>query len=180
LQNWSFDSASKITHRGEEEVARRKRKGYFDRIEGAPESLTVVVKRRVKFQEADVMGVAYYGRYADYFEEGSADLGRRCGLSYKDFYEAGIQAPVVQFHVDYHQPLLLDEEFTITASVIWNEASRLNIEYEIRKQDRSLAASGYRIQMFVNVEDGEICLTSPEILENFRRRWKAGEFQWHP
>ena len=124
------------------------------------------------------MGVAYYGRYADYFEAGSADLGRRCGLSYKDFYEAGIKAPVVQFHVDYFQPLLLDEEFTVTASVIWNEASRMNIEYEIGKQDQSLAASGYRTQMFLDAATEEIYLTSPDILENFRRRWKAGEFQW--
>jgi len=160
-------------------VVRRRRKGYFERIEGTPEPLAAIVKRRVTFEEADVMGVAYYGRYADYFEEGSADLGRRCGLSYKDFYEAGIKAPVVQFHVDYHQPLLLDEEFTITASLIWNEASRLNIEYEIRKQDGSLAASGYRIQMFMDAKNGEICLASPEMLENLRRRWKTGELQCH-
>lgn len=159
-------------------MVRRKRRGYFERIEGIPEPLTAIIKRRVAFHEADVMGVAYYGRYADYFEEGSADLGRRCGLSYKDFYEAGIKAPVVQFHIDYHQPLFLDEEFTVTASLLWNEASRLNIEYEIRKQDQSLAASGYRIQMFVDARNEEICLTPPEILEDVRSRWKAGQFPW--
>ena len=102
---------------------------YFKRIKDAPESLDVCVKRRVSFSEVDVMGIVWYGRYPGYFEQGAAALGRRCGLSYKDFYEANLRAPIVQFHIDYYQPLILDEEFTIKASLLWDEAARLNTEY---------------------------------------------------
>jgi len=84
---------------------RRKKNGYFESITGMPDPLTVYIKRRVKFSEADVMGIVWHGRYPEYFEEGSAELGRRYGLSYKDFYESQLRAPIVQLHIDHFKPL---------------------------------------------------------------------------
>ncbi len=87
------------------------------------------------------MAIVWHGRYPLFFEEAAEELGRRCGLSYSDFFEAGLRAPVVELHIDYFQPLFLDEEFTIRASLIWHEGSRLNTEYQLIKQDGSLASS---------------------------------------
>jgi acyl-CoA thioester hydrolase len=157
---------------------RRKKTGYFDRSEGAPAPLVVRRNRRVGFNEADVMGIAWYGRYPAFFEEGFAELGRQCGLSYRDFGEADLRAPIAQFHIDYHRPLVLDEEFTVTVSLIWSEGALLNTEYTVTKQDGSIAATAYTVQMFVDGASGETCITPPEILERCRRRWKAGEFNW--
>ncbi len=103
-------------------------------------------------------------------------LGRKCGLSYADYFEAGLRAPVVEFHVDYYKPLFLDEEFTITASLIWHEGSRLNIEYLVVKQDKSIASSAYMVHLFTDHQTGEPFMVSPALLERCRRRWKAGEF----
>lgn len=158
-------------------TARRRKKGYFKRIEGMPEPPVVRIKRRVHFSEADIMGIAWYGRFAAYFEEGAAALGKHCGLSYKDFYEANLRAPIVQFHVDYYRQLTLDEEFTILASLIWSDGARLNTEYELIKQDGSIAATGYTVQMFIDNITGDVCIASPELLERCRGRWKAGEFK---
>jgi len=94
------------------------------------------------------MGIAWFGRFAIYFEEIAAELGRKCGLSYADFREAGLRAPIAEYHVDYVRPLVLDEEFTISASLIWNEGARLNTEYELTKADGTLAARGYTVQVF--------------------------------
>jgi len=154
---------------------RRKKGGYFQPGEGAPDPLVVRVKRRVQFSEVDVMGMAWYGRYPALFEEASAELGRRCGLSYRDFAEANLRAPVVQLHIDYHQPLGLDEEITIMVAGIWTEGARLNTEFTAIKQDGSIAAAGYTVQMLIDSVSGEACLTSPELLERCRKRWKAGE-----
>src|SRR5665811_387893 len=106
------------------------RAAYFCREVNAPPPIGVAVKRRVGFNEVDPMGIVWYGRYAVYFEEGAAELGRRCGLSYADFFGAGLRAPIAQYHVDYLRPLVLDEEFAIQCSLIWNEGARLNTEYE--------------------------------------------------
>ena len=156
---------------------RRKKDAYFGSSAGMPGPLTVYIKRRVKFSEADVMGIVWHGRYPEYFEEGSAELGRRYGLSYKDFYEAQLRAPIVQLHIDHFKSLFLDEEFTIKASLIWNEGARLNTEYSlIKEDDDGIAASGYTVQMFIDGVNGDIQIASPKILEKCRRRWKAGEF----
>jgi acyl-CoA thioester hydrolase len=156
---------------------RRKKNGYFERVEGTPEPVSVSVKRRVNFSEADVMGIAWHGRYLIFFEDASAALGRRCGLSYLEFYEANLRAPIVQIHIDFFQPLLLDEEFTVTASLIWNEGARLNTEYSILKNDGSTAATGYTVQMFTDGASGEVLIASPELLEKCRKMWRSGEFK---
>ena len=159
-------------------TVRRKKGGYFQPGDGAPAPLVARLKRRVSFNEADVMGIAWYGRYPVYFEEGSAELGRHCDLSYKDFEEASLRAPIVQLHIDYHQPLRLDEEFTIVTSAIWSEGARLNTEFRLICENGSTAATAYTVQMLIDSVSGEPCLTSPELLERCRSRWKAREFDW--
>ncbi|MBI4710199.1 MAG: acyl-CoA thioesterase, partial [Nitrospirae bacterium] len=116
------------------------------------------------------------GRYPVYFEEGSEQLGRRCGLSYKDFYESGLRAPIVQLHVDYFQPLRLAEEFTIRTVLVWDEGSKLNTEYYLLKNDGSIATSGFTVQLLTDAGTGEVCIISPPLLERCRTRWKSGEF----
>ena len=159
-------------------TTRRKKGSYFQLSGGAPAPLIVRVERRVNFNEVDVMGIAWYGRYSVFLEEGAAELGRRCGLSYKDFSDANLAAPIAQFHIDYHRPLALEEVFTITASLVWSEGARLNTEYSMTKENGSIAATAYTVQMFIDSMSGEACLTSPELLERCRKRWKAGELSW--
>ena len=74
------------------------------------------------------------------------------------------------------QSLELDELFTIKASMLWTEAARINIEYEITKEDGSLAATGYTVQLFSSATTGEPCFALPPLLEKQQERWKAGEF----
>ncbi len=161
-------------------VGRRERHGYFKRIAGVPEPVAVRVKKRVSLQEADVLGIAWHGRYAEYFELAAVELRRRCGFSFEELRDAGLTAPIVQFHVDHYLPLELDEEFRVMASLIWSEGARLNIEYEVAKLDNRIAATGYTIQMFVDRVAGEPCLISPDLLERCRKRWQAGELQAYP
>lgn len=154
---------------------RRRGQNYFKRIEGATEPIVVEVKRRVHFNEVDVLGIVWHGRYPAYFEEGSEELGRQCGLSYKDFYEHKLHAPIVKLHIDYYQPLRLAEEFTIQSALVWDDSSRLNTEYYLLKEDKSIATRGYTIQLLTNAKTGEVCIISPPLLERLRVRWKAGE-----
>lgn len=155
-----------------------RRKEYFEKNTGSPEAVTFSLKRRVSFNEVDIMGIVWYGRYAIYFEEALRELGRRCGLSYQDYFTAGLKAPIVAFHIDYQKPLFLDEEFTIKASLIWSEGAKINTEYEIIKADGSIATRGYTIQVLVDAQSsGEACLIVPELIERLRKRWLKGEFK---
>jgi len=157
-------------------MIRRKKGGYFKRIEGTPKPLVVLIKRRVSFSEVDLAGIVWHGRYPVYFEEGFAELGRQCGLSYKDYLEANLLAPIVQFHIDYYESLVLEEEFTIKASLVWCEGARLNIEYTMIKQNGNISATGYTVQMFTDRVNGDFYIAPPELVERCRRRWETGEF----
>jgi acyl-CoA thioester hydrolase len=154
---------------------RRQRGGYFAIVPDAPPPLVVRVTHRVAFSDVDPMGVLWHGRYAHLFEQANEELGRRCGLSYADFHAARLVAPIVQFHVDYFAPVVLAEVVTIIGRMLWSDAARMDIEYEIRKHDGTLAATGYTVQMFVG-EDRSPQIAVPAILESCRKRWRSGEF----
>lgn len=155
---------------------RSRRDGYFERIAGDPEPIVYELKRRVRFSEVDVMGIVWFGRYPLYFEEAATEITRRCGLSFNDFFLAGLRAPIAQMHVDYFRPLYLDEEFTIRAVMVWHEGARLNTEFYIIKGDGTTATSGYMSQLFTDATTEGVCLVSPELLEQCRARWREGEF----
>ncbi len=156
---------------------RQKNQSYFEKIPGSPQPVSYQIKRRVSFNEVDIMGIVWYGQYAIYFEQAQTELGRRCGLSFQDFYLAGLRAPIVRFHLDYYQPLILDEEFTIQASYIWNEGAKLYIEYTIIKQDGTIATRGYTVQMFIDSKTSQPYIVAPELLEQLRKNWKEGKFK---
>ena len=161
-------------------MKKRRRKEYFERVPGAPEPVVVELKHRVRFNEADPMAIMWHGRYPLLFEAASEELGRRCGMSYPDFFEAGLRAPIVELHIDYYQPLFLDEEFTIRALLHWHDGARINTEFHLIKQDNSLATSAYTVQLFTDARTGAPCMVSPKMLETCRARWKAGEFHTRP
>lgn len=154
----------------------RRKKSYFPPIDGAPPPIVAEIRRRVHFNEADPMAVMWHGRYPLLFEEASEELGRRCGLSYADFYAAGLHGPIVSLHIDYHQSLYLDDEYTVRASLVWSEGARLNTEFHVIKEDGSLATSACTVQLFTDQKSGQPCLVSPEFLETCRKRWQQGEF----
>ena len=152
---------------------RRQKGGYFAAEDGAPAPLAVSVQRRIHFSDVDPMGVLWHGRYTYLFEEGNEALGRLCELTYADFFRERVRAPIVQLHVDYFAPVMLAEVVTIRAQMPWTEGARINIEYEIRRQDGTLAATGYSVQMFID-EAGVPLVASPSVLEACRGRWRQG------
>jgi acyl-CoA thioester hydrolase len=153
---------------------RRKRGDYFPANPESPRALILRVKHRVRFSEVDAMAVMWHGRYAQLFEQANEELCRAVGLGYADFYREKLQAPIVQFHVDYFAPTVLGETVTIEGKLLWSEGARINMEYEVLKE-KAVAACGYTVQMFVDRE-GVPLLASPALLETCRRRWAAGEF----
>jgi len=155
----------------------REKKEYFEKLVSDPKPLSFMMKRRVSFNEVDVMGIVWYGRYAIYFEEAQRELNRRCGLTYQDYFSMDLAAPIVAFHIDYQQPLYLDEEFTVKASFVWSDGAKINIEYEIIKNDGSIATRGYTIQVLVEAKTKQTCLITPELIQRLRQRWQNGEFK---
>jgi len=155
----------------------RRKKSYFPREDGTPSPLVCQTQHRIRFGEVDAMAIVWHGHYAVLFEEASTELRRRCGLGYGDFYDARLLAPIAQLHVDYHQPLRLDELATVRATMIWSDAARINIEYVVTREDATIAATGYTVQLFADADSGLACFTMPSLLDSCRQRWQNGEIE---
>lgn len=156
-------------------MRRRKKTGYFERVADAPAPVCLAVKRRVAFSDVDPMGILWHGRYPLYFEQANEALGRACGMTYEHFIREQLRAPIVQYHIDYFASPVLGEQTTVIGRLIWNDGARMNIEYELLKEDQTLAATAYTVQMFVTA-DGVTLLASPDMLDDCRSRWRACEF----
>ena len=59
-----------------------------------------VCRTRVRYGETDKMGIAYYGRYVDWFEMGRTEFCRASGKSYTEWEAEGILLPVVEAQKD--------------------------------------------------------------------------------
>jgi len=150
------------------------RKAYFPVIKNAPSPLSLIVKRRVRFEEVDFMGIVWHGCYPSYFEDGRVALGHQYGISYSDFIRERISAPVRQMQIDYHYPLRLEEYFEIKTIMHWSDAARINLEYEIHNASGKLVCTGCTVQLMLD-EQSNVFLAPPPFFSDFLRRWKQGE-----
>ena len=151
-----------------------KRKPYFPCQDGAPDPLRCIVERVVRFEEVDVLGIVWHGRYPSYFEDGRVLLGEKYGLGYMDFYHQGVVAPIKQMHVDYRLPLRFGDPFTIEAILHWTDATRLNHEFILRNEAGEITTTGYSVQLLMDQQQNVLMLPPPFYAE-FRQYWVAGE-----
>lgn len=151
-----------------------RRTNYFCQEPGAPPPLNATVRRAVRFEEVDLLQIAWHGHYISYFEDARVALGERLGIGYMDFYRAGLITPLVQVHVDYFLPLTFRQEITIEARLHWSDAVRLNMSYTVHDADERICAAGCTVQL-VQDANRQVVLIAPPFIEEFRRRWRAGE-----
>jgi acyl-CoA thioester hydrolase len=78
-------------------------------------------------------------------------------------------------HLDYKVPLRFDEVMKIRTTLHWTESAKLNFSYGIFNEKGAVAASGYTVQLLTEI-DGTVLLVVPQWLQEFRNRWRAGEF----
>jgi acyl-CoA thioester hydrolase len=150
------------------------RKPYFPAVKDAPAPLSLAVKRRVRFEEVDSMGIVWHGCYPSYFEDGRVAFGHQYGISYSDFIRERTPVPVRQMQIDYFLPLRFEDEFEIKTILHWSDAARVNFEYEIRNTGGQLACAGCTVQLMLD-RDGSVLLVPPPFFAAFLDRWKQGE-----
>ena len=153
-------------------MSKRRSSCYFETPPGAPAPLSIIVERQVRYEEVDALAVVWHGRYASFLEEGRAAFGERHGLTYLALYENKILTPIVEMHIEYHQPLRLAEKFQIITELIWSEAARINFQYRIQTPAK-LAATAYTVQLLTDA-NFEVQLTRPKFLEEFCDKWRRG------
>jgi acyl-CoA thioester hydrolase len=142
-----------------------------------PPPIICEIRHRVLFNEVDVMGVMWFGNYCRLIDEAAARLSHVTGLTFGEFKQAGIMAPVKHVNIDYKLPLTLGEEVTVRAVMIWSDALRINIEYTILKEDGRVSAVAHMIQLLMEAQTMQPIFVEPPMFEAFRGRWRRGEIE---
>ncbi|MFH0785683.1 MAG: acyl-CoA thioesterase [Pseudomonadota bacterium] len=151
-------------------------RNYFPHQEGDPAPLVAMASRRINFEEADILGMVWHGRYASYFEDGRVAFGDAYGLNYHTIRENKMIAPIAQMHLDYKLPLRIDDTIRIEAALNWTEAARLNFSYTIYNPQGQIATRGYTVQLLTDTE-GVVQFYTPEWLREFHNKWRQGFWQ---
>lgn len=150
------------------------RKPYFTPAKDDPPPLKGKVTRTIRFEEVDMLRIAWHGHYTSFFEDARIRIGAQYQLGYLDLYEHGILAPIKTVHVDFVRPLRFMEEIIIEGILHYSPAARINSEYIIRNAEGEVAATGFTVQMMLNTQF-ELYLTQPDYYKAFCDRWKAGK-----
>lgn len=105
-----------------------------------PESCDIEV--RVRYAEADAMGVLHHSRYWVYFEMGRTELLRSQGVNYRDLEAAGVYFVVAKCSAKFHAPARYDDTLVLTTEVTRTGPARIDHAYRLcRKSDGVLIAT---------------------------------------
>lgn len=123
----------------------------------------------IRFSEVDVMQVVWHGSYPLYLEDAREAFGIQWGLSYQQYMDVGIYAPIVEMNIKYKQPLRYGMKPVIRITYVPTDAAKVIFDYEIF--DPSTGATlvtAHTVQVFMD-RDGQLLWFCPEFYEN----WKA-------
>lgn len=124
---------------------------------------------RVRYEETDQMGYAYYGRYLVWLEIGRTDFLRNLGSSYKDWEEIhGVYLPVRECRIKYKVPAKYDDLLTVETRMIRLSRASVDFEYVVRRTGSPaiILATASTTHAFIN-RSGQICRVADKLLPHF-------------
>ena len=125
---------------------------------------------KIFYKDVDQMGVVYYSRYFEYFEEARTELLASIGLGVTDVEKKGIMLPVISSHCDYLKGARFEQNIIIRASISTEPRSKLQIDYSVFiENEKEPIAPGYTDHAFVN--DRGVAVRAPKmILERLNQK----------
>ena len=107
----------------------------------------------IRFSEVDMMQVVWHGAYALYFEDAREAFGAKYDLSYMGYVDHGYFAPIVEQTIHYKKPIRYGMKPRIDIIYRPTEAAKIVFDYEIYDtEDESLIATGYSVQVFMDMK----------------------------
>ena len=105
---------------------------------------------KVYYKDIDQMGIVYYSRYFEFFEEARTELLDSIKLDVSTIEDAGIQLPVITSHCEYKKSVVFEQFIKIQTTILEVPRSKLKIDYSIYSKGSSqLLAEGYTIHAFI-------------------------------
>ncbi len=96
------------------------------------------IELRVRYDEADPMGLVHHSNYLRYFEIGRTEMLRAAGGSYREMEAAGQLVVVVRVDCRYKAPARYDDLISVTSQVTRVTNAKIMHHYEIRRDSTLL------------------------------------------
>ena len=125
---------------------------------------------KIFYKDVDQMGIVYYSRYFEYFEEARTELLASIGRGVTDVEKKGIMLPVISSHCEYLKGARFEQTIIIRTSISTEPRSKLQIDYSVFIEDeKEPIATGYTEHAFVN--DKGVAVRAPKmILERLNQK----------
>ena len=106
---------------------------------------------KIYYKDVDQMGIVYYSRYYEYFEEARTELLASIGLDVTEVEKKGIILPVVSSHCNYKRGAKFEQNILVKASIDSKPKSKLHIDYFVFiENEKDFIVNGYTEHAFVN------------------------------
>lgn len=109
---------------------------------------------RVRYEDADPMGLLHHSTYFVYFEIGRTELLRASGGNYRRMEEEGLFVVVVKAECTYHKPARYDDLLTIRTTVTRITPAKIEHEYLAIRDGERLATG--RIVLAMVDRNGQV------------------------
>ena len=120
---------------------------------------------KIYYKDVDQMGIVYYSRYYEYFEEARTELLASIGLDVMEVEKIGITLPVISSHCDYKKGAKFEQNILVRASIDSRPKSKLHIDYFVFiENEKDFIVSGYTEHAFVN--DNGKAVRAPRIISD--------------
>ena len=127
---------------------------------------------KIYYKDVDQMGIVYYSRYYEYFEEARTELLASIGLDVTEVEKRGIRLPVISSHCDYKKGAKFEQNILVRASIDSRPKLKLHIDYFVfTENEKDFIVNGYTEHAFVN-EKGKAVRVPSMILDHLDRKDK--------
>jgi acyl-CoA thioester hydrolase len=90
---------------------------------------------RVRYAEADPMGVAYHANYFAWFEVGRSDLLRGLGFTFRELQQRGFYFPIIETQARFRRSARYDDLLDIRTAVAFVRGVRVGFNYEVHRDE---------------------------------------------
>lgn len=135
----------------------------------------IAIRDRVRFEETDLMGVVYHGRYLPWLEMGRVAYLRACDVDLNELMAQGVLFPIREVNVKYRHSARFDDEYEVQTTMEEFNRAKMVFAYKVvNVRDGTVFLEGRTTNVFTD-EGGKIVRLSGEWFDRINAAWLAEE-----
>ena len=108
---------------------------------------------KVYYKDIDQMGIVYYSRYFEFFEEARTEMLSSIGLDYSNVEEKGAMLPVIEAHCEYKKGATFSQDLIVKTYIRELPKVKMKFEYKICPAGSDeILLSGYTVHACTNLK----------------------------